>query len=451
MTLGDPDDLERYPTLSEHGRAMLHRLREHPCAPIYRNTSGNRLTAEDVARVRAFEREVEASAVCATDGTPSWLPDLLVRCYETVPYYRKQGAPPPGLDGVRSVRRADLARDIAAFVPDDVPLERLINFRTTGTTGHPLLIASHPVVAASYLALHKRAFRRFGVELEHRRGQVGVVLIGFQQKCFTYVSVTPTMDESGLAKINLHPNDWHDPAHRARYLEAMAPEVIAGDPISFAELLRIEPRVTPKILLSTSMSLTRGLRHLLEQRFGCKVADVYSLNEAGPIAVADDAAAGHVLLQHRMLVEILDADDEPVDPGERGEVTLTGGFNFCLPLLRYRTGDFAALGRHGDEPVLRGLVGREPVRFEASRGELINNIDVTHALADLALAQYSLRQRSDASLELQLSGFFGSVETVRERLQELFGVGIAIEIRTGQAFDGKVRQYESARFSEPPE
>ena len=34
---------------------------------------------------------------------------------------------------------------------------------------------------------------------------------------------------------------------------------------------------------------------------------------------------------------------EPVPAGERGEITLTGGFNFCLPLLRYRTGDFASL------------------------------------------------------------------------------------------------------------
>jgi phenylacetate-coenzyme A ligase PaaK-like adenylate-forming protein len=33
--------------------------------------------------------------------------------------------------------------------------------------------------------------------------------------------------------------------------------------------------------------------------------------------------------------------------GERGEVTPTGGFNFCLPLLRYRTGDYPRLLRRG--------------------------------------------------------------------------------------------------------
>src|SRR4030095_6178369 len=98
----------------------------------------------------------------------------------------------------------DLSRDIAQFVPDSVPIDRLINFRTSGTTGHPLLLASHPVVAANSLAFHKRALRRFGIELRHGRGQVGVVLVAFQRQCFTYVSVTPAMDESGLVKLHLH-------------------------------------------------------------------------------------------------------------------------------------------------------------------------------------------------------------------------------------------------------
>jgi phenylacetate-CoA ligase len=438
-------DQERYPTLSEHGRALLDRLREHPAAPIFRNQSGNRLTEGDLARVRQFERDVEATRVRVEAGTPSWLSEFLEHTFRTVPHYRKQGSAPSSLEHVASVSRADFARDIAAFVPDDAPVERLINFRTSGTTGHPLLLASHPVVAAGYLPFHKRAFHRFGVELSSRRGQVGVILLGFQKHCFTYVSVTPTMDECGLAKINLHPNDWRDVAHRARYLEAMDPEVIAGDPISFTELLRIAPRVRPKILLSTSMSLSAGLLRLLGERVGCPVADIYSLNEAGPVAVYDPAAQGHVLLQHRMLVEILDPDDRALPEGQRGEVTLTGGFNFCLPLVRYRTGDFARLGRHGDEPVLRGLEGRAPVRFETTNGGIINNVDVTHALADLAIAQYTLHQRADASLELRLSGFHGAVQDVRARLLGLFGDDQRLDVHSEQGFQDKVMQYTSAR------
>src|SRR6185295_10995953 len=113
------------------------------------------------------------------------------RTLADVPFYRRYGSAPANFADLPTVSRADLSRDIAQFVPDSIPVDRLIHFSTSGTTGHPLLVASHPVVAANYLAFHKRALRRFGIELRHGRGQVGVVLVGFQRKCFTFVSGTP--------------------------------------------------------------------------------------------------------------------------------------------------------------------------------------------------------------------------------------------------------------------
>ncbi len=443
MTSDEPSDAERYPTLGEHGHRMLRFLREHPHAPIYRNLSGNRLSAADVERVRAFERQVSAARV-ELDRTAPWIDEFVQRCFEQVPFYRRLGSPPSRLEHLPTVSRADLSRDIAAFVPDDAPLDRLINFRTSGTTGHPLLLASHPVVSASYLAFHKRALRRFGIELSHGRGQVGVVLIGYQRQCFTYVSVTPTMDDSGLAKINLHPNDWRHPDDRAKYLDDLGAELFTGDPLSFAELLRLPTRARPKALLSTSMALGQGLRAALEQRFGCPVLDVYSMNEAGPIAVFDPAASAHVLLQPRLHVEILSPEGAAVEPGERGEITVTGGFNFCLPLLRYRTGDHAALSIVNSEPALLGLEGRPPVRFRATSGEWLNNIEVTRALARFALAQYALEQRADESFRLSYAGFSAAAEELAGALRELFGADAAIELEEIRGFDGKIVQYTSA-------
>jgi phenylacetate-CoA ligase len=342
-----------------------------------------------------------------------------------------------------TISRADLSRDIAQFVPDSTPIDRLINFRTSATTGHPLLLASHPVVAANYLAFHKRALRRFSIELSHGRGQVGVVLVGFQRKCFTYVSVTPTMDESGLAKINLHPDDWRDPDDRAKYLDALAAEIYTGDPIAFAELAKLPLQTKPRALLSTSMTLLPAMRERLEARFGCPVLDLYSLNEAGPIAVAESTAGGHVLLQHRLYIEILDTDARPLPHGERGEVTLTGGFNFCLPLLRYRTGDFAALRFDGTEVVLVGLEGRPPVRLRTMRGEWLNNIEVTHTLQRFALPQFTLHQDSDGALLLRVAGAGHTAPQIQSALLDLFGPGQRLTVEEAGSFDGKVVQYTS--------
>jgi phenylacetate-CoA ligase len=435
-------DAARYPTLTPHGRRLLDFMREHPHAPIFRNESGNRLTEADVEYVRTHERQVATADVgWSPNGAPEWLGAFVDHCFESTPFYRRHGSRPRDFRDIPTTSRADLARDIAQFVPDDVAIDRLINFQTSGTTGHPLLVASHPRAAACYLAFHKRALRRFGIELTSARGQVGVVLVGFQKRCFTYVSVTPTMDESGLAKINLHPDEWQHPDDRAAYLDALAPELLSGDPLAFAELATLPMRWRPRALLSTSMALRPGLRRVLEDRFACPVLDLYSSNETGPIAVFDEGAGGHVLLQPRMFVEILDRDGRRVAPGERGEITVTGGFNPCLPLLRYRTGDFGELRFGGAEPVLIDLEGRPPVRFRTMLGEWLNNIEVTYALRSFVLPRFTLHQTASGDLVFRYAEARGEDESIRAALAALFGPAQPLVIESNATFGDKVVQY----------
>jgi phenylacetate-CoA ligase len=189
-------DAERFPTLTAHGRRMLDFMRDHPHAPVYRNRSGNRLLAHEVAAQRVYEAEVAAAPVGWEPGSvPDWVMPFVAETFAAVPHYRALGSAPRRFSDIAPVSRADFAADVAQFVPDHVPLDRMMHFRTTGTTGHPLLIPSHPVVAARYAAFHKRALRRVGIVPAYGRGQVGVVLLGCQRQCFTYVSVSPAMDE----------------------------------------------------------------------------------------------------------------------------------------------------------------------------------------------------------------------------------------------------------------
>ena len=473
-------DDDRYPNLSPHGHDMLRFLREHPSAPRYTAQSGHRLTPDRLERVRAFDAELRAGPHGWSHGElPPWLHDFVAMCYRDVPFYRAHGAQPSSFFDIPTCDRADLSREPWNFVPDSQPLDGLMVHSTSGTTGHPVTIISHPVAGASYLPLLRVALAAYGITHTAARGRVAYLLVGWQRKSFTYPSVVPEMDDAGTAKLNLHPDDWHDPDDRAKFLDACDPEFYTGDPLAFAELAKLPLRTRPKALVSTAMMLLPGLRRQLEERFGCPVIDLYAMNEAGPVAF--EQGGRYKLLQPRLYVEILGArggdakggdtngrdakgdDTEGGDaggvvcpPGVRGEVVLTGGLNPFLPLLRYRTNDFASLSFQGSQPVLVGLDGRPPTIFRTTTGEVINNLDVTAVLKPFALPQFSLHQSADGALTLRLRAVpadsaparESELAEVRAALLALFGpsqrLSIELSASTNAATTDKVMQYTSA-------
>lgn len=437
----------RFPVLGPAGRAMLRRLVDDPQAPAYRDFSGHRLNRREIwlARWRHWHI-LHAQLHWPVDARdpPPWAPAWLRRLAHTVPAARGLDDGRPWAD-IPTTRRADLAHALHLHTPAGLPVDRTICFSTSGTTGHPLKVPSLPRAAADYQAFHTRALRHFGVELAAGPGDVGIVLAGYQQRCFTYVSVNPLRGECGLAKLNLHPDDWRAPDDRAAYLDRLAPELVSGDPISLAELARLGLRHRPKALLSTSMALHDGLRRELQRRFGCPVLDLYSMNEAGPIAVFDPALDGHVLLQPNLHVEVVDAEGRPLPYGETGEVTLSGGFNPCLPLLRYRTGDRARLEMTPRGPVLRGLVGRAPVRFRAADGHWVNNVELSQALAPFPLVRFAFHQHADGCCVLRVDAtepLDALAPRLREAIAARFGNLPPLAIEPLVA-DDKLRQYTS--------
>jgi phenylacetate-CoA ligase len=443
---------ERLPGLSAAGMAMLWRLRAHPAAPIYRNFSGHRLppAAQWWARLRG-QWLLSGGIACVRE--PLWLrPWMLSQVGEVLRWPSARQCLGPWAD-IPTAQRADLADHLATWIPRRRMNRQLLCFSTSGSTGHPIRVPTHALAAASYQFLHERALRLHGVRMRAGRGDVGVVLAGFQQRCFSYVSVNPLRGECGLAKLNLHPQEWRHPDDRARYLDALRPELISGDPVSLSELARLPLQHAPKALLSTSMALSAGLRTELEQRFGAPVVDLYSMNEAGPIAAYVCSVDAFVLLQPGLFVEVLDAQGRALPAGEVGEVTITGGINACLPLLRYRTGDQAALVMTALGPALRNLQGRAPVRFRHAQGHWVNNIEISQVLRSFPLRRFTLHQGTDARLRLRVDAHCGaghSHETALGLMRPRLDAAIAqvlgpvpLEVQALLA-DDKARQYTSA-------
>lgn len=434
---------ERFPLLTEEGRKMLHWMWEHPSAPRYTHECGDRLTSEAIERIRDYEKELFATPKGWQQGErPAWLNDFVEWCLKDVPFYRKQGGSMENFSAIPTFARADLAREPWSFVPDSQPLDDLILYDTTGTTGHPVKILSHPEVSSKYLPALRAALATRQVTLDGGNGRVSIITVCAQNSTFTYAMVSSFLDQAGYIKVNLNPHDWRDPDDRVKFLDDCNPEVYTGDPISFLALARLPLKTRPKALVSTAMTLLAGWQRELEERFGCPVIDIYSMNECRTIAVRTDR--GYEILPHDLYVEILDPAGNPCPRGARGEITLTGGRNPFLPLLRYRTGDFASMDFDGAAPVLVDIEGRTPVVFVATDGRLVNNIDVTYILKPFAIAQYSLHQFADRSLLLRLRGGDIDEDKVGSVLLKIFGADqkLAIEELTdAHTTGGKVIPY----------
>jgi phenylacetate-CoA ligase len=437
-------DSQRFPLLTDASQRMLRRLQEHPHGPRYTYRCGERLTETGLANVRAYAKSLQTERTGWHFGeVPPWLREWMELCRREVPFHRRRLDWTDDFFSLPPIDRGEVRREPWAFVPDSADLTDLVIYPTSGTTGNVLIYPAHPEVPNRYLPLYQLALRSYGVELEGGE-RVSIIQVSAQKSTYTLPSVISYLGGAGFAKINLNPDDWRSPEDRVHFLDDCAPEIYTGDPIAFTELARLPLRARPRALLSLATALLPGLQRELESHFKCPVIDVYSLSESGPVAFA--FGAGHEVLPHHLYVEILDPSGSPCPPGTRGEITLTGGINPLLPLLRYRTHDYAALDYSENMPVLIGLEGRPPTVFRNAKGRIFNSIDVSTVLRDLPTPLFSLHQAGDGSLQLRCVGDERTRKAAETALRDLFGADVPLTVEIlpdATAWKGKAIQYTS--------
>ncbi|MGE4109665.1 MAG: phenylacetate--CoA ligase family protein, partial [Burkholderiales bacterium] len=109
--------------------------------------------------------------------------------------------------------------------------------------------------------------------------------------------------------------------------------------------------------------LRPGARGIVRQAWGVGIADSYSSEELGNIALQCPQSDNYHVQAESLVVEVLDESGLPCAPGAIGQIVVTTLQNFSMPLIRYASGDFAevaepcACGRR--LPALRRIVGRQ--------------------------------------------------------------------------------------------
>ena len=437
----EPPTLERLwamaPTANAASRARIAALFSHASAPRWTHAAGDRLAPADVERLAGFAAELPGRR---GPRTPRPDPAMLAWAESRIaatPLFRRRTA--AGFDiGKRwaelpTTSREDVASRAEYLVPDDVPLERMILYRTAGTTGHALLVAQDALAVSCYLPLISFALARFRVDTRFTPDDTACFLVGSQRQTVTYPTALAGWGGAGFAKLNLFPDEWPRPEARGDYFRHFEPRFLTGDPLSFADMLEAGVVCEPKALVTTAVAMSQNLKRRLEAAYACPVIDWYSLTETGPLGYACTHGHGYHWLPHDVHLEALDESGWPTP--ERGEITVTGGRNPYLPLLRYRTGDWGRIDFEpcpcGDPmPRLLDLEGRAPVRFRHVSGNAVSTQDVSTVLRRYPLVQHSFEQEASGACVLTyrpLAGAAWSCADLESELRNLLSQTIRLQ------------------------
>lgn len=100
-------------------------------------------------------------------------------------------------------------------------------------------------------------------------------------------------------------------------------------------------------------------REAIASAFGSPVVIEYGSRDGGLTALGCPAGRLHVP-QENVIVELLDPQGEPVQPGEVGEVVITHLETFAMPIIRYRTGDLAREAADSNSSASATVRGNSP-------------------------------------------------------------------------------------------
>ena len=100
-----------------------------------------------------------------------------------------------------------------------------------------------------------------------------------------------------------------------------------------------------KCIFATMSNIPGSMAEYLGRAWGCRVSTHYGLTESGwGLAVDCGRCPGYHYDELDHILEIVDPETgAPLPDGQEGEVVLTNIARDCMPLIRYRTGDIAAM------------------------------------------------------------------------------------------------------------
>jgi len=279
------------------------------------------------------------------------LGDILLFAVEQVPAYQNlrpiverhtpfealKAFPLLDKDAVQAHQRDYLPRDF----------EKIPHYETStgGTSGNQLKIFLDDSAQSVEMGFMHRQWQRVGYTTRHRKATFrGVSFPNLKSEVFWQYN--PIYNELQFSPFHM------SEANLGAYIDQIirfSPSYFQGYPSAFDVLAEyvLRHRLTDKMprikaALLGSEPATTGQRERIERAFRTRAYSWYGHGERVVLAGECEKNSTYHHFPDYGILEIIDDNGNSFDKeGERGEIVGTGLFNRCMPLIRYRTGDYA--------------------------------------------------------------------------------------------------------------
>jgi phenylacetate-CoA ligase len=289
---------------------------------------------------------------------------IIKHAYYNVPFYHKAflslGIRPDDIKTFEDLKKLpivsknDIQKNYEKFITAGIDVSKLPSRITSGSTGIPLKLISDPQPSPGtskypFFECGVKPFDKFvtvwgrgaqqikwGSKYEWLWGEVGEIVVPL------------LFPEEKLIKI----------------LQMIKPDVLLTFPSILLMLANYElSGITPRLIFTQGEMVTSHCRDLVPKKFNVDLFETYGCVEFGTLAFECPQHSGLHVLTNNAYLEFIDESGDNVSQGERGEIIVTGLYNFTMPLIRYRLGD---IGIPSDErcpcgrswPLIRSIEGR---------------------------------------------------------------------------------------------
>ncbi|NLC62467.1 MAG: phenylacetate--CoA ligase [Thermoanaerobacterales bacterium] len=285
------------------------------------------------------------------------LKETVDRVYHSVEAYRskmqQKGIIPEDIECLDDLKKLPFTtkQDLRDSYPNGmfaVPMSEIIRIHaSSGTTGKPTVVGYTRRDISNWAELIARCLTMGGGRRE------SVVQVSYGYGLFTGgLGFHYGAEKLGAVVI---PTSGGNTRRQVMLMRDLNTEILACTP-SYAlyiaealEELNIDPsELNLKAGIFGAEPWTENMRKQIEEKLGITALDIYGLSEVmGPgVACECQNKNGLHILEDFFIPEIIDpVTEEPLPPGEKGELVITTIDKEGLPVIRYRTRDITSLSR----------------------------------------------------------------------------------------------------------